>query len=456
MPLCRPDSFLYGFAGINGGVFGAAPFVNKSIAPGETSQENELGLKGTLKQIVTLRYLFMTPNLVWILIALGLWFALPYDIAAFRDGYPLKSVLLRLAVNFAYAFAYYAFFFVTLYQCGLAQRKYSQKFPTPANMAHDLYYWFLGVMCVTVLECIMLRLWATGAVPYVTNEALLGSAAYIAVNVVWALIVPILRDMHFYAAHRLIHVRCIFQYVHKLHHRDSDPEPFSGMCMHPVEHLLYFSNAFLPALFLPGLSPFIFMYTVVHLVLAPAAGHSGWEDHFQADQYHYIHHAKFECNYGSPFSAFIDIYMGTFREKLGASAVYRGPWLEKDGGSSGVWSPQGRLGFQTDSNLAFTLFCLGVAGFAYWAVVHNTSADAEDRITNVGPVTFGTIVGLVTTVSPILFAALLCRLRRDPFSWRWPFQDEKLFGSFAFFGVAGIVACIVPVHLALQWVCDLQ
>ena len=28
--------------------------------------------------------------------------------------------------------------------------------------------------------------------------------------------------------------------------------------------------------------------------------------YLQADQYHYLHHAKFECNYGSPMSGFID------------------------------------------------------------------------------------------------------------------------------------------------------
>ena len=35
--------------------------------------------------------------------------------------------------------------------------------------------------------------------------------------------------------------------------------------------------------------------------------------------YHYLHHSKFECNYGSPTTAFIDQYMGTFREKMGES-----------------------------------------------------------------------------------------------------------------------------------------
>ena len=54
--------------------------------------------------------------------------------------------------------------------------------------------------------------------------------------------------------------------------------------MHPVEHLYYYSNAFLPSLYL-GLSPFILQWNFVHLNIAPGAGHGGWEDSYQADQY---------------------------------------------------------------------------------------------------------------------------------------------------------------------------
>ena len=39
----------------------------------------------------------------------------------------------------------------------------------------------------------------------------------------------------------------------------------------------------------------IFLWNFVHLTYAPGAGHSGWEDNWQADQYHFVHHAKFEC-----------------------------------------------------------------------------------------------------------------------------------------------------------------
>ena len=47
------------------------------------------------------------------------------------------------------------------------------------------------------------------------------------------------------------------------------------------------------------LSPFAFMWNGVHLLISPAASHSGYEDNFQSDQFHYLHHRYFECNYGT-------------------------------------------------------------------------------------------------------------------------------------------------------------
>ena len=50
----------------------------------------------------------------------------------------------------------------------------------------------------------------------------------------------------------------------------------------------------------------------MHLVLAPGASHSGYEDHFQADAFHYMHHKYFECNYAGLGASALDVYFGTF------------------------------------------------------------------------------------------------------------------------------------------------
>merc|ERR1712072_1238471 len=62
-------------------------------------------------------------------------------------------------------------------------------------------------------------------------------------------------------------------------------------------------------------TPFAFMWNGVHCLISPAASHSGWEDHFQSDIYHYLHHRYFECNYGTNGIPF-DKWFGTFRDKF--------------------------------------------------------------------------------------------------------------------------------------------
>merc|ERR1711871_468691 len=51
--------------------------------------------------------------------------------------------------------------------------------------------------------------------------------------------VPLWRDFHFYFAHRFLHIRCLYKFVHVLHHRNKEIEPWSGLCMHPIEHLYF-------------------------------------------------------------------------------------------------------------------------------------------------------------------------------------------------------------------------
>ena len=89
--------------------------------------------------------------------------------------------------------------------------------------------------------------------------------------------------------------------------------------MHPIEHLYYF------ACVLPSLvfycSPYAFVWNGIHLLLSPAASHSGYEDHFQSDIFHYLHHRYFECNYAGSDAAFMDIAFGTFKSSFNEHPV---------------------------------------------------------------------------------------------------------------------------------------
>ena len=450
------------------GLFGGVPdFVNRMLAPGYSDQTDSLSLKQTAKDIVTLKHFFLSPNLVWFAMALAMHVCCPYDIDAAAGGWAAAWVGKRLALNFGVAVAYYGFWHVSLYRTadsGGASRKYeASSWPTRGNMVHNLWYWSLGVLQWTFWECCMCRVWGRGLVSFAGDAEVLGDPVVLLKNVVVCLVVPVWRDFHFYVAHRFLHVRACYKYVHSLHHRNADPEPFSGMTMHPVEHLYYFSNAFFPTLLMDGLSPLIFLWVFVHLSIAPGAGHSGFEDHFQADQYHYLHHRKFECNYGSPSSAFLDQAFGTFREKLGESKEYSGgaddantadafakkPPKQKDGSDPAakqqakakVWSRNGYLGVpESWTHAAYS--CVVTPGLAAVAI----DAAVRDGVPEASAVR----KALAVSVLPVVAALVLCALSRDALSWRWPFHKES--GAFVMFNALAGACCVAPVYMATRLV----
>jgi sterol desaturase/sphingolipid hydroxylase (fatty acid hydroxylase superfamily) len=107
--------------------------------------------------------------------------------------------------------------------------------------------------------------------------------------------------------------------VHKLHHNNVNPGPWSGLAMHPVEHFLYFSVV---AVFwiIPS-NPLHAIFALLHAGLAPAPGHAGFDkveigkdSAIDIHTYeHYLHHKYFECNYSDGVVP-LDKWFGTFHD----------------------------------------------------------------------------------------------------------------------------------------------
>ena len=126
---------------------------------------------------------------------------------------------------------------------------------------------------------------------------------------------------HFYFIHRLLHVRWLYDHAHYLHHYNVNTGPFSGLSMHPVEHVFYFSMVVLwwvvPA------DPFIVILTGMANAVPTAMTHSGFERYeigkregrtvSGSDYFHHLHHRYFECNYGLRPVPF-DKLFGTFHD----------------------------------------------------------------------------------------------------------------------------------------------
>jgi len=121
----------------------------------------------------------------------------------------------------------------------------------------------------------------------------------------WLLVLPMVLSSHFYLIHRLLHWPPLFKSVHRLHHTNIHIGPWSGMSMHPVEHILYISSVLIH--FVIASHPVIVLLHLYTRCMAPAFSHAGFEKLLvkdkaiteAADFHHQLHHKYFECNYGN-------------------------------------------------------------------------------------------------------------------------------------------------------------
>ncbi len=135
---------------------------------------------------------------------------------------------------------------------------------------------------------------------------------------------PFIHSVHFYLGHRLLHVKWLYKTVHSVHHRNVDVGPWSGLAMHPVEHLIYFSTIVVPWVF--ALHPLNALYQLQLAMFLRALSHSGYDrlkvgKSLEIDagaHFHTLHHKYFECNYGGSLLP-LDKAFGTFHDGTDAA-----------------------------------------------------------------------------------------------------------------------------------------
>lgn len=167
------------------------------------------------------------------------------------------------------------------------------------DQVKDNVFWsMVGVLFWTAYECGLWWAYANDMLPYVDPQT----------NPIWfafvMLMVPFWRNFHFYWIHRLIHWKPLYDKVHYLHHKNVNVGPWSGMAMHPVEHLVYFSCMLIHVI-IPS-HPLHMMFNGFQTALGPALSHSGFDEIMLGDEtalkneklMHYLHHRYHNVNFG--------------------------------------------------------------------------------------------------------------------------------------------------------------
>ena len=119
------------------------------------------------------------------------------------------------------------------------------------------------------------------------------------------LLIPVWESFYFYWIYRFLHIPFLYKQVRALHHRNINVGPWSGMAMHPVEHLIFLGSVLIH--FVVAAHPLHILYHLQYYALTAATAHTGFERMLVKDKnrlklgtfHHQMHHRYFECNYRS-------------------------------------------------------------------------------------------------------------------------------------------------------------
>ena len=171
------------------------------------------------------------------------------------------------------------------------------------NQTWDNIFWSCasGVTIWTIYEVFFMWAYANNFLPFYLDWK---------THPVWFVLmlvaIPFWTSVHFYFIHRLLHWKPLYKVAHAVHHRNDNIGPWSGISMHPIEHIIYFSSVLIHVLLTSH--PVHFLFHMHWNALGAAVTHTGFEALTFRNKpililgsfHHQLHHRFYNCNYGNP------------------------------------------------------------------------------------------------------------------------------------------------------------
>jgi Delta7-sterol 5-desaturase len=227
--------------------------------------------------------------------------------ASFLQGLILNSVLIGLT--------YLIFWKLLKKRISKWRIQLKEKVDT-AQIKRELWNALPTMAVGTTLSCIVIYFSTKGYTQLYTDF----SAHSPWLPIVSFFVIFIIDDAWFYWVHRLLHHPKIYRYVHAVHHRSIDVNPFTSLSFHFLEPLLLTLWIIPVVFFIPVYAPILGLVQIWGL-LDNIKSHLGYELYptgfnksplrfFTASTFHNLHHSKFNGNYGVHFR-FWDRLCGT-------------------------------------------------------------------------------------------------------------------------------------------------
>jgi sterol desaturase/sphingolipid hydroxylase (fatty acid hydroxylase superfamily) len=172
------------------------------------------------------------------------------------------------------------------------------------NQVRDNMLWSLasGVTVWTAYEAFFMWAYANDLLPYYLDWT-----AHPVLFVLMLLAIPFWASLHFYFIHRLLHWPPLYRIAHAVHHRNDNTGPWSGLSMHPIEHIIYLSSVLIHVVL--ASHPIHILFHNQWNTLGAATTHTGFECiTFKGipilnlgSFHHQLHHRYYHCNYGNEY-----------------------------------------------------------------------------------------------------------------------------------------------------------
>lgn len=169
----------------------------------------------------------------------------------------------------------------------------------------------------------------------------------------------------------------------------------------------------------------------------------------RSDQFHYIHHQKFECNYSAAqpvnFDGHFDHFVPSLRPKHSSPDTPQDPPKVAVAGLAES-NPTARLGVPKPPAFLFNCLAGVIFGVVYWGVFANVGAPRVTHIFHIFPVEM--VVAAVGAVGPIAACFAVRATTKDSQPWSWPFHNESSW-KFGVHIAGAVVSCVIPLWVFL-------
>ena len=238
--------------------------------------------------------------------------------------WPMKEVIDQLIANFTILTVRYfvlcGFFFIMFYvllRRPLKKYRLQEDSPAGSDFRREILYSISSALVIGAVFTMTI----TVLLPYTLiydNIGTYGTGYY----VLSYLLMLVIHDTYFYWTHRLIHSKRLFRVIHRVHHRSTNPSPWTSYSFHPLEALIQALVFPIIAMTIPVQKSALIIYFFFQFV-QNIYGHLGYEilpafvrnsrlgKHINTSVIHNRHHRRTKGNYGLYFTTW-DRLMGTY------------------------------------------------------------------------------------------------------------------------------------------------